>query len=80
MIVRNLLIGEVIQHATVLVHLFAFARYGTKACALLRYIGSLWTFKDKKILVVGLARTGVALCRFLVEHGRPGDGHRSGAA
>jgi UDP-N-acetylmuramoylalanine--D-glutamate ligase len=26
-------------------------------------------FKDKKILVVGLAKTGVALCRFLVEHG-----------
>ncbi len=26
-------------------------------------------FKDKKILVVGLARTGVALCRFLVEQG-----------
>jgi UDP-N-acetylmuramoylalanine--D-glutamate ligase len=26
-------------------------------------------FKDKKILVVGLARTGAALCRFLVEHG-----------
>jgi UDP-N-acetylmuramoylalanine--D-glutamate ligase len=25
--------------------------------------------KDQKILVVGLARTGVALCRFLVEHG-----------
>ena len=24
---------------------------------------------DKKILVVGLARTGVALCRFLAEHG-----------
>ncbi len=26
-------------------------------------------FKNQKILVVGLARTGVALCRFLVEHG-----------
>ena len=26
-------------------------------------------FADKNILVVGLARTGVALCRFLVEHG-----------
>jgi UDP-N-acetylmuramoylalanine--D-glutamate ligase len=26
-------------------------------------------FKDHKILVVGLARTGVALCRFLVKHG-----------
>src|SRR5665647_3799071 len=29
----------------------------------------LMDFKDKKILVVGLARTGVALCHFLVEHG-----------
>ena len=26
-------------------------------------------FRDQNILVVGLARTGVALCRFLVEHG-----------
>ena len=35
---------------------------------------------DKKILVVGLARTGVALCRFLAEQGRPGDRDRPGAA
>ncbi|MDP1761260.1 MAG: hypothetical protein Q8L43_03470, partial [Deltaproteobacteria bacterium] len=26
-------------------------------------------FRNQNVLVVGLARTGVALCRFLVEHG-----------